>query len=200
MAQAQSAGRRGNAVSSAIEDIREIETEEGVNYPALDRIRDRLIDLAADKDLFPVADFPIPDGRDTAMYLLQEDEDGRFALYMSVARTAIDTPPHDHTTWAVITGLKGQEHNRLYERLDDETVEGKGEVEEVDKFTVEHGTGVTLLPADIHSIHLEGEAPTMMLHMYGLAIDRLHDRVAYNQEDGTYKHFPATDIVIKHTD
>lgn len=192
--------RRETAVARAIGEIRQIEQSDGVNYRALDRIRERLIALAADRSLFPAEDFPIPANRDTAVYLLQEDDDGRFALYMSVGGTGKETPPHNHTTWAVITGLSGKEHNRLYHRSDDESVDGRGTVEEIDLFTVEHGNGITLLPEDIHSIHLEGEPPTLMLHMYGLALDRLHRRVAYNQEEGTYQHFPAADYLIRMTD
>ena len=191
---------RKSAVAEAVEDIRQIERTDGVNYSTLDKIRSRLIALAADKGIFPAKDFPIPADRDSAVYLLQEDEDGRFALYMSAGGTGKETPPHNHTTWAVITGLSGKEHNRLYRRTDDRNVDGRGTVEQVDVFSVEHGNGIALMPEDIHSIHLEGEPPTLMLHMYGLALDRLHGRVAYNQEVGTYMHFPAADYLIRTTD
>ena len=72
---------------------------------------------------------------------------------------------------------------------------GKGDVRVARTFTVEHGTGCTLMPDDIHSIHLEGAPPTLMLHMYGLAIDRLDKRIAFNVQDGTYRHFPPTTIL-----
>jgi len=31
----------------------------------------------------------------------------------------------------------------------------------------------------------------MHLHMYGLALDQLHERVRYNLDEGTYKVFGA---------
>jgi hypothetical protein len=51
------------------------------------------------------------------------------------------------------------------------------------------------MPDDIHGIHLEDPEKAMMFHMYGLAIDRLDGRVAYEMAAGTYAHFPATTIL-----
>ena len=186
---------RSTAVAAAIDKIRAIESERGVNSAALDEIKAVMLDLAADRALFPPEDFPLNlDGSNT-VYRLSEDPDHRFALYMSTGQTGKKPPPHDHTTWAVIVGLKGKEHNRFYQRTDDPNIPGRGTVEVVQEVTVEHGVGVTLMPDTVHSIHLEGEPPTLNLHMYGMAIDRLPDRVAYNVEDGTYQTFPPTTIV-----
>lgn len=187
---------RKAAISAAIEDIRQIETKQGVTREALESIKARLIELARDRSIFPPSDFPAFSGERNDVHLLQEDPDGRFALYMVIGATGGETPPHDHTTWAVITGLQGQEHNKFYRRLDDGSTPGQGTVEVMNKETVVHGTAVSLMPDDIHSIHLEseGESKTMHLHMYGLGIDRLDKRIAFNMEEGTYKHFPANII------
>ena len=188
------AERRRQEVAAAIEDVRAIETREGVNRAALEKVKARLIALATSESLFPPDDFPLrPDGGNR-IYLLQEDPDGRFALYMSVGKTGKETPPHNHTTWAVIAGVKGKEHNRLYQRTDDGSVPGKGNVKAVREVTVEHGSGIALMPEDIHSIHLEGEPPTLQLHLYGLGLDRLHERIAFDTAEGTCQHFPASTI------
>ena len=185
------AERRDAAVAATVAAVRRIEHERGVNRQALEAIKQELIRLAADKSLFPPEHFSLnPDGSNV-IYRLSEDPDHRFALYVSTGKTGRETPAHDHTTWAVIVGIKGKEHNRFYARTDDRSQPGKGRVMEISRATVEHGNGVTLLPEDIHSIHLEGEPPTLMVHMYGLALDHLHGRVAYNNEEGSYKHFPA---------
>ena len=50
---------------------------------------------------------------------------------------------------------------------------------------------------DIHSVRLEdmGKAFDDAPYMYGLALDRLDGRVAYDMDQlGTYAHFPATNI------
>ncbi len=194
MADSTTAAARAQAVAATIERVRGIEAEEGVSRAALEAIRAELIALGGRKDLFPAGDFPLAEGGGSKIHLLQEDGDGRFALYMSVGRAGKRTPPHDHTTWAVIAGVEGREHNTFFERVYDRSVPGRGEVRETGGFMVEPGTGVCLMPDDIHSIRLEDAEKALMFHMYGLALDRLDGRVAYDMEKGTYAHFPATTI------
>ena len=67
---------------------------------------------------------------DSAIRFTLPDPDHRFALYMSVGKTGKETPPHDHTTWACIGGIKGKEHNKLYDRVDDGKTPFRGEVRE----------------------------------------------------------------------
>ena len=187
---------RNEAVSHAIDAIRRIEAEDGVTRPALERIRGALLQLADRAELFPVESFPLEPGTKSRIYRLTEDRDNRFALYMSAGIAGKDTPPHDHTTWAVIVGLRGKEHNRLYRRVDDGSVPGRGEVRHVDTVTVEHGAGICLMPDDIHSIHLEGEPPTLMFHMYGLGLGNLPGRVYFDQESGEVRHFDVTPDIV----
>lgn len=194
MADSGTATVRKEAVAAAIERVRGIVAERGVSRAALEAIRAELIALGARKALFPAADFPLAEGGGSRIHLLQEGADGRFALYMSVGQAGKRTPPHDHTTWAVIAGVAGREHNIFYERVDDGSVAGRGEVREAGAFMVEPGTGICLMPDDIHSVRLEDAGKTMMFHMYGLALDRLDGRIAYDMERGTYAHFPATNI------
>lgn len=180
---------REQAITETVGRVRRLEREMGVTREMLAKVRDELIALAGDGRLWPPADYPLAKGGGNQVYRLSEDPDHRFALYMSVGRTGKETPPHDHTTWAVIVGIKGKEHNRFYRRTDDGRTPGRGTVAETHRHTVERGTGVCLMPDDIHSIHLEGEPPTLMFHMYGRAIDHLPDRIAYDTAAGTYKTF-----------
>lgn len=186
--------RRAAEVAKAVADVRAIEREMGVTRPALERIKARLLALAADRSLFPPEHFPLAADESSVIYRMSEDPDHRFAIYMSTTRSGRETPPHDHTTWACIVGVKGKEHNTLYDRVDDGKTPFRGEVRERERYTVEHGKGIAFLPDDIHSIHLEGEAPMLMIHMYGLALDKLDRRIAFNREDGSYKHFGGGNI------
>ncbi|MEQ9642642.1 MAG: hypothetical protein RIM84_21635 [Alphaproteobacteria bacterium] len=183
---------RQQAIDTAVAKVRRLESEQGVCPQMLEQVREELIALAGDGSMWDPADYPLGAGDANQVYRLSEDPDHRFALYMSVGKTGKETPPHDHTTWAVIVGIKGKEHNRFYRRTDDGRTEGKGTVEVTHQHTVERGTGVCLMPDDIHSIHLEGAPPTLMFHMYGLAIDHLPDRIAFNVAEGTYWKFGAS--------
>ena len=173
--------QRNQAVAETVDRVRLIEQQHGVNYEALDRIRNELIQLTRDKELFPRSSFPINDDGGSAVYRISEDSDHRYALYASVGAAGKSVPPHNHTTWAVIVGVYGDELNRFYERTDDASKEGYAELKETGSFVVQHGNGVVFLPDDIHAISTDDSEPTVHLHMYGLALDHLHERLVFDQ-------------------
>lgn len=182
--------QRSTAVAEAMDDIRRIEDELGVTRAGVEAIRDRLVQLAGRRELFPLEDFPAPDvgeEDDSYMYRIAQDDDDRFALYAqttSPSATA-STPVHNHTTWAVVVGFDGQELNRFYERTADGSVAQTGE------HMVEAGTGVAMLPDDLHAIHIEGSS--LNFHCYGLALERLNRREYYSESDDTWKIFSNID-------
>lgn len=184
---------RCRAVEAAVADIRVIERDHGVTRDGLARIKQRLLDLAAQADLFPAEDFPPPGGDvdfPANIYRIAEDDDHRFALYVQSARGALDTPAHNHTTWAVIAGIRGDELNRFWERTAD------GGVAETGQHVVRQGSAVAFLPDDLHSIHVAGDDGVINFHMYGLALDRLHTREYYRADDNSWRNFPAQQGII----
>ncbi len=175
---------RAAAVAEAMDDIRTIEADLGVTRAGVEAIRDRLIALAEQRTLFPLDDFPGPgddDDRRSLLYRLAQDDDDRFALYAQRSTGAVKTPAHNHTTWAVVVGFDGQELNRFYDRSDE------GGVVETHQHMVEAGTGVAMLPDDLHSIHIE--ASSLNFHCYGLALERLDERVYYDAKNDDWKVF-----------
>ena len=180
----KSAERRAE-VDAAVAEVREIERREGVTRASLESIKQRLLRLAARKDLFSEKDFPppAPGGKlKSCLYRVAEDADHRFALYVNSSLGGHSTPPHNHTTWAVIVGVTGEELNRFYDRA-------AGGVREKGQEVVKQGTGVCFLPEDLHSIHIH--APLINFHMYGLGLDQLHSREYYKAEEQAWKVFPA---------
>lgn len=181
---------RAAAVSETMDDIRRIEADLGVTREGVEAIRDRLIKLAEYRELFPLEDFPAPgsdpedtSGAKSSLYRLAQDADDRFALYAQVSTGDVKTPPHNHTTWAVVVGFEGQELNRFYERSDEDGVT------QTNEHMVEAGTGVAMLPDDLHSIHIDG--PSLNFHCYGLALERLETREYYDKKTGEWKIFNA---------
>ena len=172
-------------IETAVADVREIERRDGVSRASLELIRERLARLAARPDLFTEEDFPppAPGGKlKSCLYRVAEDADHRFALYVNSSLGGHSTPPHNHTTWAVIVGVTGEELNRFYDRVG-------AAVREKGQHVVKQGTGVCFLPEDLHSIHIH--APLINFHMYGLGLDHLHSRKYYQAEEGAWKVFPA---------
>ena len=189
-APAASAARTA-AVSAAMDRIKGIERERGVTRPALDAILAGMLDLAQHEALFPAAEFPPPPAgeKGSKRYLLQEDPDGRFAIYLLALNPGNSTKPHDHTTWAVVTAVEGQELNRVYRRTDDGAVPGKASLELAREVMVEPGRGIALMPEDIHSIHTFGTVPTRHLHVYGLALEKLDERQGFDLDEGTVQPY-----------
>lgn len=186
------AERRKAALDRTLARIREFESSQGVSPEALADIKGELIALAAEGELFSAADFPAPaeDAEETcALYLLSEDPDHRFALYLQACKPGLDVPPHNHTTWACIVGLEGEEENRFYQRGPEGAVQTGGQ-------KVGPGGGVAFLPDELHSIHIHGTAPVRNFHMYGLALDRLTEREFWSKKEQAWKIFPPQEGII----
>jgi len=115
-----------------------------------------------------------------------EDADHRFALYAQRSQGGTDTPAHDHTTWAIIVGVDGDELNRLY-------VHEAGGVRKTGEQVVGRGTGIAFMPDDLHSIHIPPQTPVLNFHMYGLALEQLHGRRYYRPATHDWAHFPASE-------
>lgn len=181
---------RAKAVSDAVDIIREIENSKGVTRESLREMREHLYALATHKDLFSREDFPPPtDGDTNIRYVLSEDDDQRFALYLNSILPGKLTDPHNHTTWAIVVAVEGEEQNQFYKRTDNGTVPGRATLELDEEVTVRPGVGVAMMPDDVHSIAVVGDTPTLHFHMYGRAIETLTRRVGYNVEEGTYEYY-----------
>jgi predicted metal-dependent enzyme (double-stranded beta helix superfamily) len=182
---------RTAAVAASLDRVHRIERDEGITRDSLARIQDELETLASQASLFPAGEFqPPPEGeKSSRRYLLQEDPDGRFALYLLSTNPGNESKPHDHTTWAVIAAVEGQERNRVYRRTDAGGREGAATLELAREVVVEPGQAVAFMADDIHDIRTLGDRPTRHLHLYGLALERLDERVGYDLEAGTVQPY-----------
>jgi predicted metal-dependent enzyme (double-stranded beta helix superfamily) len=179
------ADERKREIDAAVADVRAIEAREGVTRESLERIKQRLTRLAARQDLFSAQDFPPPAAGGklkSRLYRVAEDADHRFALYVNATLGGHHTPAHNHTTWAVIVGVSGEELNCFYDRAEDGGVREKG------RHVVKQGTGVAFMPEDLHSIHIQ--EPLTNFHMYGLGLDQLHRREYYKADEKAWRVFP----------
>ncbi len=148
MSETERAERRALAVAEAMADIAEIDTQGredgGIDQAGVELIKQRLLRLAEHEDLFCDEDFPPPDAETgSLMYRIAQDGD-RLALYIQTVGNGVWAPPHEHTTWAVIVGMRGQELNRLYGPC-----AGEGEPQVQQEVVVERGTGVAMLGDDV---------------------------------------------------
>lgn len=184
---------RAARIAATVDRIRAIERAQGITRAALAAMQVELMKLAAEPRLFPSAEFPPPEDRrlGSNRYLLQWDDDYRFALYMVALNPGNETKPHDHTTWAVIAAVDGQELNRVWRRTDDGSDPERCSLALEREVMVEPGRSIGLMPDDIHSIHTTGSHPTRHLHMYGLALEKLDQRRAFDPDTGAIQLYNA---------
>jgi predicted metal-dependent enzyme (double-stranded beta helix superfamily) len=178
------ARERTQAVEALRARVRAIVASAGVTAAAIERIKEELRALAAQRHLFPDAHFPGPGAdKQATLYRVAEDADGGYALYVYRPKPGKETPAHNHTTWAVIAGIEGEEPTRQYVR----TGEGASATLMLTReFAVGPGDVAGYLPDDFHSIHIKGDRPIFHLHLYGRRLEDLTGREAWDPAVGTF--------------
>lgn len=189
--------QRAAAVAATIEQARGIVARMGVTRAALDELAPVLVALGERSELFPPEHFRVPAGRANGIFHLAEDADGGFALYGSAGLPGAKQLPHDHTTWAVIAGVYGDEHNVFYRRSDDGSEPGRGTLEKTGETTVRRGSACALMPDDFHTIETRGDAPKLHLHLYGRTLEDLPGRIGFEDEaGGAWRRFMAKPEIV----
>jgi predicted metal-dependent enzyme (double-stranded beta helix superfamily) len=94
--------------------------------------------------------------------------------------------PHNHTTWACIAAVEGTERNCLYSRSDDGSKAGFATLTMAGEKLISPGTGIALMPDDIHAVEIDGGDSIRHLHMYGIALEKLSERLVFDIANQSY--------------
>lgn len=185
--------RRNRAVSETINNIRGA-LADGPTITSLEQAKPILMSLCAQTELFSRTDFPLPEAGETERtFLIHEDENGEYALYVNSGLPGQTYRPHDHGgSWAIVAAVSGREKHRLYRQRNggpNGNGNGKVSIEQVGEIDVQPGTAVSMLPEGIHSIHALGDEPLLHLHLYGRRFADQSTRTEYDLENNTIEQF-----------
>lgn len=182
------ADERRQQVGDLVAGARAILAKNSLSRVAIADIAGRLEALAARSHLWSESEYPSPsEGEREVIYLVSEEADRSFALYLSLKHPGRRVPPHNHTTWACIAAVEGCEHNFLYDRLDDGRISGQARLRESSVVRVEQGNTIALMPDDIHAVENKGGPMSRHLHFYGRALETLSERLIFDEAAGTCK-------------
>ncbi|WP_324753856.1 cysteine dioxygenase family protein [Roseovarius sp. Pro17] len=177
---------RHDITQQFIADAKAIVAEGPMDRPRLDRIKNRLMDIAARQDLWAEDDFPAPTPEEKQnRFFIAHDPDTGLTLYLNVMQPGKKIPPHNHTVFACIAAVEGAEQNTVYERVDDGSVEGKADLKLREEVDLRPGNALAMMPDDIHSVVIDGTEVIRHLHFYGQPLESLDGRISYDLEAGT---------------
>lgn len=173
---------RTAALGRLLDDVRAALPDAAPTREQLAAVRTALCGLAARRDFWDRSEFEDPAADEQQRrYLLHEEPDQTLALYLMVMRKGKRTPVHDHQTWACIAAVEGAETNELYRAVVRDPARGVGIVERLGTAVVRPGEGLALLGDDVHAVAIDDDM-IRHLHLYGRALETLHDRVVFHPE------------------
>lgn len=123
------------------------------------------LEAAFDKSVYRAAS-----AGEELMYELSVDPNGGASIYLVSDGAGVDTPPHEHQTWAVVVGMKGVEFNEFYKP----TGNSAGDVTKVSECRIGPGDVLITEAHEIHAISSShGIHPTFHIHLYGRSLASL---------------------------
>ena len=150
-----------------ISDIRKISAEESEDSKITERIKPLAERFTADRSWFRDDYRVVDEEQGFGLHLLFEEDNHDLAVFVIAWAPGKGLAAHNHKTWAVVSGIEGQEHETNYKRLDDGSKQGFADLEITHEETLYPGKAVCCLPEDIHSVWNNGDKIAVSLHTYG---------------------------------
>ena len=169
----------------------------GVTVASMNKAKEELMNLAAKKNLFENDFLPPDQGEIYRTFLIYQDDNGEYSLYVNASLPGQESPPHDHGgSWAIVVAVKGEELHRVYKANPDLTEVQSQPIQLANEILVKPGSAISLLPEGIHSIHANSDEPLLHLHLYGKGFEFQGERNEYDLESGAVKRFKLDDISV----
>lgn len=160
-----------------VTDIRNIVSAENDNSAITDKIKPLAEKFTAERSWFSDEYREVDEEQGFGLHLLHEEDNHDLAVFVIAWAPGKGLAAHNHKTWAVVSGIEGQEHETIYKRLDDGSTDGFADLEVTHQATLYPGKAVCCMPEDIHSVWNNGEQVAVSLHTYGRHLN--HTAVRY---------------------
>jgi len=184
------ASRRLKACVGLLAQVHAITATEGITPSTLHAMKLKLVALARRAELFPLADFAMPEAQARTHPLLVEENDGH-GVYLTISLPGKEAAPHDHGIWCVNAAISGAERHGFYRRTDNATRAGIATVAKVGEVLVEPGNGMAMSDHDIHSTVVVGDRPAVGLALYGYALARFPSVTWFHPEFSSVRATPS---------
>ncbi len=155
------------SVETYVSDIKAIVAAESDDAAIGEKIKPLAQRLAADDSWFKSEYLEVDDEQGFGLHLLFEEDNHDLAVFVIAWAPGKGLAAHNHKTWAVVSGIRGQEHETNYKRVDDGSKPGFADLEQTHSATLLPGNAVCCLPEDIHSVWNNGDQIAVSLHTYG---------------------------------
>ncbi len=150
-----------------VADLRTITSETTDPDTIIVRLNPLAERLALDKSWLKPEHYKCDEEQGFSTHLLHEESDHTLAVFAISWLPGRGAPPHNHGTWAVVSGVDGPETNIFWKRLDDATQSGYAEIVKNGERVFGPGEVVAFLPHEVHSVVNETDQVTVSLHIYG---------------------------------
>jgi predicted metal-dependent enzyme (double-stranded beta helix superfamily) len=95
---------------------------------------------------------------------------GNFSMRLFVWLPTVSYPIHDHGAWGIVGGFVNKTQEIRYQRLDDCSVDGYAQIEEVSRHIISPNDVTHVLPFSIHHVTSIDNETSLTLHVYGRAV------------------------------
>ena len=150
-----------------VDDLRSITARTAEPQEIIHRVRPLARELALARTWLVDRNYRCDEDQGFGVHLLHEEPDHTLAVFAASWLPGRGAPPHNHGTWAVVTGVDGPEKNIFWKRIDDGSRPGYAEIRKNGEKTFGPGEVVSFLPDHIHSVVNATDRVTLSLHVYG---------------------------------
>ena len=154
-----------------VQDLRSITAAADDPQEIISRVGPLVQELALSKAWLQPDYYTCDSEQGFGVHLLHQEPDHTLAVFAIAWLPGRGAPPHNHGTWAVVSGVDGLETNTFWRRRDHGSRPGYADVVWNGAKIFGPGEVLAFLPHEIHSVTNETDRVALSLHVYGMHLN-----------------------------